>query len=188
MPNLTKSPFTTTIQVVRDGICRWFGGIYDSTTRSYRTPQVAGLGIVKRGRPKSEDEAGYYLGAPESGAVMGSAVYVHVDSGAETRDAMAGPFGGLKHLRSTVTMWCFLRSDTEYSEDAEDAFYDFLEAMKARFRADRAMGSGGFELGGFVFGEGGTALRWQMDPPETVSERTSTQLTFQFSVDYYEEG
>ena len=182
------SPYTTTIQVVRDGICSWFGGPYDSITRSYGFPQVPGLGTVKRGRPKSEDDIDYYLGAPSTGAVMGSVMNVHIGSGAETRAAIAGAFGGLKLLRSEATLYCFLRSNAEYAEDAEDAFYDFLEAIKDRIRADRTMGSGGFENGGFQVGEAGTPVQWQMDPPETVSEMTTAELIVRVSVDYYEEG
>lgn len=183
------APYTTTIQTVRDGICRWFGGVYDDSTRSYRHPQVHNLGVVKRGRPKSEYDADYFLGQAATGAPMGSLMYVHIGTGVETREAIAGAFGGLKLLRSQVNMYCFLRSLSEFSEDAEDAFYQFLEDMKTRIRQDRAMGSGGWELGGFVCGEGGSPpLRWQMAPPDTVSEMTTAELIFQFSVDYYEEG
>lgn len=183
------APYTTTIQTVRDGICMWFGGPYDSATRSYRTPQVDGLGVVKRGRPKSFDDSEYYIGAPSSGVVMGSAMYMHIGSGVETREAFAGAFSGLKLLRSQVTLYCFLRSLTEFGEDAEDAFYDFLEAMKNRIRADRAMGSGGWELGGFVVGEGSAPpVRWQMNPPDTSSEMVTAELDIQFAVDYFEEG
>jgi hypothetical protein len=182
------APYTTTIQTVRDLICRWFGGDYDPTSRSYRTPQVPNLGIVKRARPKSEDDADYYLGQPGTGAAMGSVMYVHVGTGVETREAIAGASAGLKLLRSQVNIYCFLRSMSEFSEDAEDVFYQFLEDMKTRIRQDRSLGSGGWEQGGFVAGEGGTGLRWQMAPPEVVSEMTTAELIFQFSVDYFEEG
>lgn len=182
------SPYTTTILTVRDQICTWFGGAYDAPTRSYRIPQVTNLGIVKRGRPKDENDADYFLGQPAAGAVMGSMMYVHVGAGVEKREAIAGASAGLKYLTSQVTMYCFLRSLTEWAEDAEDSFYQFLEDMKTRIRQDRAMGSGGWELGGFVAGESGAGLRWQMAPPEVVSEMTTTQLIFQFAVDYFEEG
>jgi hypothetical protein len=182
------APYTTTILTVRDQMCQWFGGSYDAATRSYRDPQVPNLGVVKRGRPKSENDADYYLGQPSDGAPMGSVMYVHVASGVETREAIAGASAGLKLLRSQANLYCFLRSMSEFSEDAEDAFFQFLEDVKTRIRQDRSMGSGGWELGGFVAGEGGTGLRWQMRPPETMSEMTTAELVFQFSVDYFEEG
>lgn len=182
------APYTTTIQTVRDQICQWFGGSYDAASRSYRDPQVTNLGIVKRSRSKSENESDYFLGQPASGAVMGSMMYVSVVSGVETREAINGAHAGLKLLRSQVNLHCFLRSLSEFAEDAEDAFFQFLEDTKTRLRQDRSLGSGGWELGGFVAGEGGTGLRWQMRPPEVVSEMTTAELIFSFSVDYFEEG
>jgi hypothetical protein len=185
----TSEAAPTTLQGVRDQICRWFGGPYDPNTRSYRTPQVPGLGVVRRARPKREDNADYYLGAPSSGAVMGSQMLVHVDSGVEQRAAMAGAFGGLKLLTSAVVLHVFMRSTCEYAEDAQDAFYDLLEALKARIRADRCMGSGGFEAGGFDAGEGGAPwLRWSMAPAETSAEMTQGYLAIEFEVRYYEQG
>lgn len=184
--NLDVAP--TTLQGVRDGICRWFGGSYDPNTRSYRTPQVRHLGAVRRSRPKREDNAEFYLGSPSSGAIMGSQMFVHVDSGIEERAAVAGPFGGLKLLRSSVVLHVFLRSNAEWAEDAQDAFYDLLEDLKTRIREDRCMGSGGFEVGGFDMGEGAPWLRWSMAPAETSAEMTSGYLSIEFDVRYYEEG
>jgi hypothetical protein len=183
------APYSTTIQTVRDGICAWFGGSYDPASRSYRTPQVPMLGVVRRSRPKVDDAAEYYLGQPSAGSLVGSQMLVHVDGGIESREAMAGAFGGLKLLRSTCTLHLFLRSNSEWAEDATDGFYDLLEALKARIRADRCLGSGGFEAGGFVVGEGGSPwLRWSMGMPETSSEMTSGYLTISFEVHYYAEG
>lgn len=183
------SPLTTTIQTVRDGICTWFGGAYDPAGRSYRTPQVPNLGVVRRSRPKVDDEADYYLGQPSSGSRVGAQMLVHIDGGVESREAMAGAFGGLKLLRSTTTLHVFLRSNADQAEDATDAFYQLLEDLKARIRADRCMGTGGFENGGFVVAEGGTPwLRWHMDMPETSSEMTTGYLTLSFEVHYYAEG
>lgn len=184
-PSLVKA---TTLRGLRDGVCRWFGGPYDPDSRSYRTPQVEHLGVVRRARPKREDNADFYLGAPSSGAVMGSWMWVHVDSGIETREAIAGAFGGLKLLTSAVMLHVFLRSNTDFAEDAQDAFYDLLEGLKARIREDRCMGSGGWEVGGFDIGESAPWLRWQMSPAETVGEMTRGYLAIEFSARYYEEG
>lgn len=178
------------LQQVRDGVCRWFGGAYDQPTRSYRSPQVPGLGAVRRARPKSEDDADYYLGQPGPGALVGSQMLVHVGAGRESRAAVAGAFGGLKELTSTVILHVFLRSTAECAEDAQDGFYDLLQAIKDRIRQDRCMGTGGFERpGGFCIGEGGEPwIRWRMDPAETSAELTSAYLSIEFVARYYEEG
>ena len=181
------APTPTTIQGVRDGICRWFGGPYDPNTRTYRTPQVEGLGVVRRARPKREDNADFYLGAPASGALMGSQMFVHVDSGTESRAAVAGAHG-LKLLESAVILHVFMRSTAEWAEDAQDAFYDLLERLKARIREDPALGSGGFENSGFDAGEGAPWLRWAMAPAETSREMTQGYLAIEFDVRYFEEG
>ena len=105
----------TTTNGVRDGVCRWFGGPYDQRARSYRTPQVANLGVVRRARPKSQDNADYYLGATGAGAEIGSSMLVHVDSGVESRAAIGGAFGGLKFVTSAVLLHVFMRSSTEWA-------------------------------------------------------------------------
>jgi hypothetical protein len=178
----------TTLRGVRDGVCRWFGGPYDPSTRSYRTPQVEHLGAVRRARPKSEDNADYYLGATGAGAIIGSSMLVHVDSGVESRAAIAGAFGGLKLLESAVMLHVFMHSNAEYAEDAQDAFYDLLEGLKARIREDRCMGTGGWEVGGFDIGEGAPWLRWSMAPAECSAERTRGYLAIEFQARYFEEG
>jgi hypothetical protein len=81
-----------------------------------------------------------------------------------------------------------MRSYAEWAEDAQDAFYDLLEALKARIRADRCMGSGGWEVGGFDVGEGAPWLRWSMAPAETSAEMTQGYLAIEFQARYYEQG
>lgn len=178
----------TTLRGVRDGVCRWFGGPYDERTRSYRTPQVEHLGVVRRARPKSEHVPDYYLGAAGAGAVMGSMMLVHVDSGIESRAAIAGAFGGLKFLTASVMLHVFMRSNAEFAEDGQDAFYDLLEGLKTRIREDRTLGSGGWEVGGFDVGESNPWLRWNMAPAETSAEVTTGYLAIEMAARYYEEG
>jgi len=178
----------TTTTGVRDGICRWFGGPYDERTRSYRTPRVEHLGVVRRARPKSEDANEYYLGATGAGALMGSSMFVHVDSGVETRAATAGAFGGLKFVKSAVLLHVFLRSNAEWAEDAQDAFYQLKDDLISHIRSDRCLGTGGWEQGGFDVGEGDPWLRWSMAPAETSAEMTTGYLAIEFSARYYEEG
>lgn len=178
----------TTLQDVRDGVCRWFGGPYDPNTRSYRSPRVENLGVVRRARPKREDDADFFLAQPAAGALMGSWMWVHIDSGTEQRAAIAGHHG-LKELTSAVTLHVFLRSYAEFAEDAQDAFYSLQEALLARVREDPALGSGGFENGGFDVGEHGSPwLRWAMAPAETSSELTTGYLFIEFQARYFKEG
>src|SRR5690606_25068902 len=111
----------TTLFDVRDAVCRWFGGAYDPETRSYRDPQVRNLGAVRRARPKREDDADYFLGAPAYGALMGSQMWVHIDAGTEKRLAVAGPYG-LKEVTSAVVQIgrasCRGRGETGASADS----------------------------------------------------------------------
>jgi hypothetical protein len=179
----------TNLQSVRDTVCRWFGGPYDERTRSYRTPQLPNLGVVRRARPKSEDNGDFYLGATGAGAVMGSWMWVHADEWTEHREATAGPFGGLKLIRTSFVLHVFLRSTTEYAEDAQDAFYELGLAIQDRIREDRCMGTGGFEQGGFDLGEGDTPwVRLEMAPAEVSAEMTIGYLNVQFMTRHFEEG
>lgn len=178
----------TTLRTVHDGVCRWFGGPYDPDSRSYRRPQLEGLGVVRRGRPKSEDDADFFLGAPASGALMGSWMWVHIDSGTEERVAVAGHHG-LKEVTSAVVLHVFLRSYAEWAEDAQDAFYDLQERILARLREDPALGSGGFEAGGFDVGEHDSrGIRWAMAPAETSDELTTGYLFIEAQARYFKEG
>lgn len=177
---------------VRDRVCQWFGGDYDPTTRSYRAPQVSGLGAVRRARPRTNDAGDYYLGAGP-GAVAGSQMVVHVARGSEERAAIAGAHGGLKLVRHQVMLHVFLRGTADYPEDVQDAFFQLKDALIERIREDRCMGTGGFEAGygaGFVVGEGGDPwLSWEMDPAETSeSGLTSGYLTISFEAHEYEQA
>lgn len=180
----------TTVQGVRDGVCRWFGGDYDPDARAYVSPQVRHLGAVKRGRAKTPDATElFYLGEPESGALMGSWMWVWADASTESRAATAGAFGGLKLVDTAIVLHVFLRSIAEFSEDAQDAFYDLQEALIARIREDRCMGTGGFEAGGFDVGEHSEPwLRTQMAPVEVVAGVTRGYLAIEFNARYYVEG
>src|SRR5690606_40650212 len=113
----------TTLFDVRDAVCRWFGGAYDPETRSYRDPQVRNLGAVRRARPKREDDADYFLGAPAYGALMGSQMWVHIDAGTEKRGAVAGAYG-LEAVTSAVVLRDVPRSYGEFAADAQRAFDD----------------------------------------------------------------
>lgn len=186
---LSNDPIPTDLQRVRDGICCWFGGIYDPSSHSYRNPQVEGLGVVRRSRPKVQSDEDYYLGAPSSGSLAGATMLVHLDSWTEERVAMAGAFDGLKLITGAAVLHVFLQSKSEHAEEAQDAFYDLLDRLGDRIRADRCMGTGGFEAGGFQAGEGGAPwITWQMQPAEVSSEVTSAYASCSFNIHFYRQG
>lgn len=186
---ISNDPIPTDLQRVRDGICCWFGGVYDPTTRSYNNPQVPGLGVVRRSRPKVQSDEDYYVGAPSSGSIAGATMLVHLDTWTEQRVAMAGAFGGLKLVTGSVVLHMFLQSKSPYAEDGQDAFYDLLDALGARIREDRCMGTGGFEAGGFQCGEGGApGITWQIQPAEVSAEVTSAYASCAFDVHFYKAG
>ena len=134
---LSNDPIPTDLQRVRDGICCWFGGIYDPNTRSYNNPQVEGLGVVRRSRPKVQSDEEYYIGSPSSGSLAGATMLVHLDTWTEERVAMAGAFDGLKLITASVVQHVFLISRAEFAEDGQDAFYDLLDRIGDRIRQDR---------------------------------------------------
>lgn len=185
---LSNDPIPTDLQRVRDGICCWFGGIHDPETRSYRNPQVEGLGVVRRSRPKVMPDTDYYLGSPSSGSLAGATMLVHLDSWTEQRVAISGALDGLKLITASAVLHLFMQSKAPFAEDGQDAFYDLLDRIGERIRADRCMGTGGFEAGGFQCGEGGSRITWQMQPAEVSSEVTSAYASCVFDVDFYKAG
>lgn len=190
---LSNDPIPTNINRVRDGVACWFGGIYDPNTRSYNNPQVTGLGVVRRGRPKVQSDQEYYIGAASSGSIIGSTMLVHLDTWTETRVALAGAFDGLKLIQAACVLHVFLVSRAPYAEDAQDAFYELLDgdedSLSARIRQDRCMGTGGFEAGGFQCGEGGSPpITWQIQPADVSSEMTSAYASCSFNIDFFRQG
>lgn len=176
-----------------DQLCQYFGGPYDATTHTYRTPQitVAGLDgpILRRGTPKRDDHTtDYGLGTP--GVPATCLIMVLLTQGVEKRIAVAGAVSGVKHVSWSVKMFCFIRSVSSYVEDLQDTCYDLLDAIRARIEADRTCGTGGFEAGygvGFQVGEGGEPwLRWTISPVETTPKDLSKGfLLIEFDADQY---
>lgn len=179
----------TTTRAVIDRICCWYGGSYDPATRSYRNPQVPGLGAVRRGRPKTDVETDYYLGASADGATAGSTMLVTVDTGTEQRETFAGYGGGLKLIRAHVALHVYVRGHAAYAEDVQDWLYDLLDAVRDRAREDPTLGSGGFEAGGFDLGEGGSPwIGWTSELVQTVDEVTRGYFAVEAMARYYENG
>jgi hypothetical protein len=169
-----------TAAVVLDQLCTFFGGAYDPDTRTYRDPQVAGLGAVRRAFPKRDDKIYYTLGATtDHGCVM----VVQLRHGDERRIAVGGATSGVKQCRYLAELHCFIRSTAAYAEDAYDYACDLREAIIARVHGDRTCGSGGIEVGGFQVGEGDSPrFEWDLPPAETHAELTKLYLHIAFDV------
>jgi hypothetical protein len=160
---------------VQDQICQFFGGPYDVVTHDYRTPQVAGLGQVRRAFPKREDQADFTLGQP--GVDSGSVMVVWLLDGNEKRIALAGAVDGRKEVRHVVQFHVFIRSTASYAEDAQDYAYGLLDAIRDRIHSDRTCGSGGFEAGAFQVGEGDSPrFEWHMEQGNTSEDVTQIYL------------
>jgi hypothetical protein len=137
---------------VLTGLCTYFGGAFDPSTRTYRTPQIAGLGTTRHGFVKLVDEADFYLGmAP--GTATGSQLIVYLTNSTEKRIANPAVLGW-KEVRWSVELWFFCLSKQRYAEDASLDVYALRDAAIARIHADPTCGSGGYEVGKFQIGEG----------------------------------
>lgn len=166
---------------VRNAICEYFGGPYDPTQRLYLTPQVQGLGAVRRARGKRTNLRELHLHDGVGTEVHGTTMLVHLQTGLERRIAVAGPTDGIKQVDLEVNLHVFLHSTAEYAEDAEDAFVALADAIRDRIHADRTLGTGGFEAGtaaGVQVGEGDGSIRWEMDPPINEGRVTRGYLIF----------
>lgn len=169
-----------TVASVRHGLCTFFGGAYDADTRSYRSPQIPGLGIVKRGFAKRINNVDYTL---DEIADTGCMMVVQLERGNERRVAFGGATSGVKRRLHEANLHCFVRSTAAFAEDAQDFTDALLEAIIDRVHADRTCGSGGIEVGGFQVGEGDAPqFDWDMAPAETASELTKLYLHIVFDV------
>lgn len=165
-----------TAQAVQNQICVYFGGPYDYPTRSYRTPQVPGLGVVRRAFPKREDEAEFFL-STGPGVGLGSAMVVWLVDGDERRIAFAGATDGRKRVAYQVQLHLFVRCKLDHAEDGQDYAYGLLDAIRDHIHADRTCGSGGFEVGGFQVGEGDAPqFRWHLEQANTSEDVTDLYM------------
>lgn len=167
------------IQSVLDGICRYYGGAYDATTRTYRSSPIPGIGVVRRGWTADDRLADYFNGM-EAGARTGSQIVVWIPSDSEQRFAVAGEHGGMKNVRYVVEFACYIRSRTAYAEDAQDDVYALRDALKERIRQDRTLGGACFEAGEAVDGGQGS-IDCEYGQPETKAGLTKSFLLMTFT-------
>lgn len=178
---------------VADQVCTYFGGAYDATTRTYRTPALSVTNldgpIVRRSVPKRDDHnTDYTLGVP--GVPAGCLILVQLERGKEQRVAVAGAISGVKHVSWSVKMHCFIRAAFEFVEDLQDVCYELLDAIRVHIETDRTLGTGGFEAGygvGLQAGEGGEPwLQWTVAPVWTNKKDLSKgYLLVEFNADQY---
>lgn len=180
---------------VIDQIGVFFGGAYVAAFKCYNTPQVAGLGAVRRGKPKDADAAQWYLGMP-AGTAFGSVMVVRLSDGAEKRVAFAGPVSGGKKVSHEVVLQVFVRSTALDAEDVEDYTRTLLDALRDRLHSDRTCGSGGldgqptpgFEIGEDYDGPGSDLIEWHLSDVETSANLSKQYLTIHFSASEYIEA
>lgn len=175
---------------VADQICRFFGGTYDPTTHTYRSPQIyppgVVMGAIRRARPKRLDLSDYFLGINRFGASVGCQVYVRLFGGREIREGFGGATAGMKQVRHDVVMNCMLRSDADYAEDVGDGMYSLLDTIRNYIHTDRTMGSGGIENNGFMVGEGGLpGISWTMSDVVSTAEKSEALLRVMFTADEF---
>jgi len=181
---------------IANQLCVYFGGPYEPSTHTYRTPQISVQGmsgpIVRRAAPKRDDHATDYhvTGSAAAGVPIGCLMLILAEQGSEQRVAMGGAVSGVKQVRHQIRMHAFLRCESSYAEDAQDAEYALVDAIRARIEADRTCGSGGFEAGygvGFQVGEGGAPwMRWTASPIHTTQRDLSKgYVLVEFMADEY---
>lgn len=169
-----------TVQSAIDGICRYFGGPYDPMTRTYRAPQITGLGVVRRAFAKRDDHADYFH-AMLPGARTGSQMIVTIYRSHEFRVALGGATNGMKQRNFEVELGLFIRSRTPHAEDAQDDAYALQDAIVERIRLDRTLGGAVFQAGEHIDGAGNDGISFAYGQPETKAELTKSYLAVTFS-------
>jgi hypothetical protein len=171
------------IQTVLDGICQYFGGPYDPTTRTYRSPTVPGVGVVRRAWAKRDEHEDYFQGLPAASRT-GCQIVVHIPSDRETRKAVGGATSGIKRDAFIVELHCYIRSRTPHAEEAQDDVYALRDALKARLRQDRTLGGAVFQAGEAIDGEH-SWIEFEYGQPETRNELTKSYLLMRFGATEY---
>jgi hypothetical protein len=170
------------IQNVLDGICAYFGGIYDPIQRLYTTSPVPGVGVVGRSWPKRDDHAEFFNNMPP-GTRTGSRITVFIPRQSEFRESFGGEHGGMKRVLYRVQLCCYLRSRTRHAEDAQDDMYALRDALVEHLRLDRTLGGAVFQAGEAIEGMGAAAgVAFEYGQPETKAELTKGFLLMTFGV------
>lgn len=183
-------PTATTVTALLNQACVYLAGsAYDANNRWYSagvTPPIPFLYVVKRAYPKDWNARNFPFGAvADSQPTAALAFVVLGDNGArEQRIAVAGA-SGIKKVSVDMEIRCYIRANTSHAEDAEDALMSIVDGVLARIRADKTMGSGGFEVGGFQVAETEPWLTWRRSKVESTSGLSKVYLVFMTEAHYY---
>jgi hypothetical protein len=104
--------------------------------------QIPGVGTVFASPPKVARSSDAYANLP-AGTPSGSVLFVEVMTIREKRLGFGGPTNGTKETRYTLRLQLLFRSRQGKSEDAMDDHDDQVEAILAKLRADRTLGTNG---------------------------------------------
>lgn len=178
----------TTAVTVLDQVCQFFGGAYDPGTRTYRTPTVSGLSVVRRAWAKRDDYADYFVGQAQ-GTMTGAQMVVQVPDTRDRRVALPA-IQGRRKVHYALELHCFVWSKALYVEDCQDFTYGLRDAIIARIRTDPTLGTGGIEAGNFQVGEGsedgGGEIMTHVEQPATVDDATKAYLLVTFEAHAYD--
>jgi len=159
-------PTSTTNAALLNQACTYLGGPYDASRRWYSTgtvtPVLPYVYVVKRAYGKDFNARDFTFGATLDSQPIGAYCAVVLgDNGAhEERIAMAGQ-SGIKKVSTDMELRFYVRANTQHAEDCEDAMVSIVDSTLALLRADKTMGSGGFEAGGFQIAETSPWLIWR---------------------------
>lgn len=168
------------IQTALDGICRYFGGPYDTATRTYRTSPVAGIGVVRRAFSKNDSHEDYFNGMA-AGARSGSQMVVTIYRSNEFRVTLGGEHGGQKQRNFEVELGLFIRSRTPHAEDAQDDVYALQDAIVERIRLDRTLGGAVFQAGEHIDRASNDGIVFAYGQPESANGLVKSYLSVIFS-------
>lgn len=169
------------IQAVLDGVCRYFGGPYDATTRTYRSSPLsaAGVGVVRRAFAKDDQKADYFW-SQDAAARTGWQIVVFIPRHHEQRVALGGPHNGMKRITYEVQVHCFALSRSPYAEDVQDDTYALRDALVEWMRLDRTLGGAVFQAGEHVEG-GMDGIDFEYGQPETKAQVTRSYFLMTFA-------
>lgn len=169
------------VQQVIHGICCFFGGEYDETTRTYRSSPLPGVGVVRRAWPKDDNHADYFLGQ-DPGPRTGCQIVVAIPRQHEIRRAVGGEHNGMKEIVYEVVLNCYLRSRTSFAEDAQDDAYAMRDTLVEWMRRDRTLGDCVFQAGEHVSESGGgDGIDFEYSQPATKDGLTKGYLAMRFA-------
>lgn len=183
-------PTATTNAALLNQACTYLGGAYDSARRWYstgtNTPVLPYVYVVKRAKSKDFNDRDYVYGStPDSQPIGALGVVTIGDNGArEERIAVAGQ-SGVKKVSTDLMIELFFRGNQAHAEDVHDAMVTAVDATLTLIRADKTMGSGGFEAGGFQVAETSPWLIWRKSKVTSTTGISKGYVHFSTEAHFY---